>query len=252
MESLRRRPGTVFDHGQCGCLSVVTTVTSDSGGGMATELGLSAEGGARPGEELKGGVEVAISKSLMAAQQRKDFLATINARPRPLRRRLAARAGTSSGAGSSPFAGCWTWPAPSPRATSPTTRWRSEESADEIWARWPWASRTWSRTCARSWTTSRRPPCRSPRPRARSPPTRSSSTQGAQSQAQAAEETSTSMEEMAASIQTVAGNAQSLATYVEETLVLHHRDGRVHRGGGQVQLHPRRHGDRGLAPPSRR
>jgi methyl-accepting chemotaxis protein len=42
-------------------------------------------------------------------------------------------------------------------------------------------------------------------------------TQGAQSQAQAAEETSTSMEEMAASIQTVAGNAQSLATYVEET-----------------------------------
>jgi methyl-accepting chemotaxis protein len=42
-------------------------------------------------------------------------------------------------------------------------------------------------------------------------------TQGAQSQAQAAEDTSTSMEEMAASIQTVAGNAQSLATYVEET-----------------------------------
>jgi len=42
-------------------------------------------------------------------------------------------------------------------------------------------------------------------------------TQGAQSQAQAAEETSSSMEEMAASIQTVAGNAQSLATHVEET-----------------------------------
>jgi methyl-accepting chemotaxis protein len=42
-------------------------------------------------------------------------------------------------------------------------------------------------------------------------------TQGAQGQAQAAEETSTSMEEMAASIQTVAGNAQQLATYVEET-----------------------------------
>jgi methyl-accepting chemotaxis protein len=42
-------------------------------------------------------------------------------------------------------------------------------------------------------------------------------TQGAQSQAQAAEETSTSMEQMAASIQTVAGNAQSLASYVEET-----------------------------------
>jgi methyl-accepting chemotaxis protein len=41
--------------------------------------------------------------------------------------------------------------------------------------------------------------------------------QGAQGQAQAAEETSTSMEEMAASIQTVAGNAQSLASYVEET-----------------------------------
>jgi methyl-accepting chemotaxis protein len=42
-------------------------------------------------------------------------------------------------------------------------------------------------------------------------------TEGAGAQAQAAEETSTSMEEMAASIQTVAGNAQSLATYVEET-----------------------------------
>ena len=42
-------------------------------------------------------------------------------------------------------------------------------------------------------------------------------TQGAQSQAQAAEETSTSMEQMAASIQTVAGNAHSLASYVEET-----------------------------------
>jgi methyl-accepting chemotaxis protein len=42
-------------------------------------------------------------------------------------------------------------------------------------------------------------------------------TQGAQGQAQAAEETSTSMEEMAASIQTVAANSQSLANYVEET-----------------------------------
>jgi methyl-accepting chemotaxis protein len=42
-------------------------------------------------------------------------------------------------------------------------------------------------------------------------------TEGAGAQAQAAEETSTSMEQMAASIQTVAGNAQSLATYVEET-----------------------------------
>jgi methyl-accepting chemotaxis protein len=42
-------------------------------------------------------------------------------------------------------------------------------------------------------------------------------TQGAQSQAQAAEETSTSLEQMAASIQTVAGNSQTLATYVEET-----------------------------------
>ncbi len=41
--------------------------------------------------------------------------------------------------------------------------------------------------------------------------------QGAQGQAQAAEETSTSMEEMAASIQTVAGSAQGLASYVEET-----------------------------------
>jgi methyl-accepting chemotaxis protein len=41
--------------------------------------------------------------------------------------------------------------------------------------------------------------------------------QGAQGQAQAAEETSTSMEEMAASIQTVAGSAQGLAAYVEET-----------------------------------
>ena len=41
--------------------------------------------------------------------------------------------------------------------------------------------------------------------------------QGASGQAQAAEETSTSMEEMAASIQTVAANAQSLANYVEET-----------------------------------
>jgi methyl-accepting chemotaxis protein len=41
--------------------------------------------------------------------------------------------------------------------------------------------------------------------------------QGAQGQAQAAEETSTSMEEMAASIQTVAASAQGLASYVEET-----------------------------------
>ena len=41
--------------------------------------------------------------------------------------------------------------------------------------------------------------------------------QGAQGQAQAAEETSTSMEEMAASIQTVAGSSQGLANYVEET-----------------------------------
>jgi methyl-accepting chemotaxis protein len=42
-------------------------------------------------------------------------------------------------------------------------------------------------------------------------------TQGAQSQALAAEETSTSMEEIAASIQTVAGNAESLASHVHQT-----------------------------------
>src|SRR5262249_26863062 len=50
-------------------------VTSDTGGGMATELGLG-DAAARTPEELKGGVEVAITKSVMAAQQRRNLLET--------------------------------------------------------------------------------------------------------------------------------------------------------------------------------
>ena len=81
-------------------------VTSDSGGGMAAELGLAAEGGARPAEELKGGVEVAISKSVMAAQQRKNFLSTSSSPS------SSSPAGSGAGwcpdrqAGSSPSAAC--------------------------------------------------------------------------------------------------------------------------------------------------
>jgi hypothetical protein len=51
-------------------------VTSDPGAGMAGELGLAADSSARPSEGLKGGVEVAISKSVMAAQQKKNFVET--------------------------------------------------------------------------------------------------------------------------------------------------------------------------------
>src|SRR4051794_38523480 len=50
-------------------------VTSDSGSDMAAELGLAANA-TRPPDELKGGVEVAISKSVMTAQQRRDFVET--------------------------------------------------------------------------------------------------------------------------------------------------------------------------------
>jgi hypothetical protein len=132
-------------------------VTSDSGAGMATELGLAAEGGARPAEELKGGVEVAISKSVMAAQQRKNFLETT------VVALILFAGGSALG---------WVligrWLKPVRRmldVANAVTKGDLTEKVEAV------ESRTWWPTCARSSTTSRRRPSRSPPPRGRSPPT---------------------------------------------------------------------------------
>ena len=183
---------------------------------MAGRAGASPRDGPRAPEQ-KGGVEVAISKSVMAEPAARDPPAD-----RRCSRCCLFAAGSAVGwlphrPLDRPHAAAWSEMADRGRQGRPhgercdvAVRRRGRHAGPQLRTRW------W-RTCGASSTTSRRRRCRWPPPPARSPPTPSSSPQGAQSQAQAAEETSTSMEEMAASIQTVAGNAQSLATYVEET-----------------------------------
>jgi methyl-accepting chemotaxis protein len=188
-------------------------VTSDSGTGMATELGLS-DSAARAPEEIKGGVEVAISKSVMETQQRRDFLAT------------TAMAMTLFALGS---AVGWLligrWLAPVRRmlgvATAVTKGDLTEtlegvESVDEL-GTLALSFKDMVANLRKIVDNIQETSVQVASSAGEISANAKLITQGAQSQAQAAEETSTSMEEMAASIQTVAGNAQSLATYVEET-----------------------------------
>src|SRR5438552_13934334 len=188
-------------------------VTSETGGGeVAAELGLSSTAPRAPAE-LQGGVEVAISTSVMAAQQRRNFLDT------------SVLALVLFGLGS--VAGWFLigrWLAPVRRmlqiASAVTkgdlTESLEVESADELGT---------LATSFNDMVTNLRKIVDNIQETSVQVASSAGEisanakliTQGAQSQAQAAEETSTSMEQMAASIQTVAGNAQSLATYVEET-----------------------------------
>ena len=192
-------------------------VTSDSGSDMTAELGLPNTSGttsnARPADELKGGVEVAISKSVMAAQQRGDFFETTAV--------ALVLFGLGSAAG-------WfligRWLAPVRRmlmvATAVTkgdlTESLEAESVDELGT----LATSFKEMVANLRKIVDNIQETSVQVASSAGQISANSkliNQGAQSQAQAAEETSTSMEEMAASIQTVAGNTQSLATYVEET-----------------------------------
>jgi methyl-accepting chemotaxis protein len=189
-------------------------VTSDPGAGMAGELGLAADAGARPAEELKGGVEVAISKSVMAAQQRKNFVETglvavvlfavgsglgwllIGRWLKPIRRMLDVANAVTKG--------------------DLTEKVEAVDSADEL-GTLALSFKDMVANLRKIVDNIQETSVQVASSAGQISANAKLITQGAQSQSQAAEETSTSMEEMAASIQTVAGNAQSLATYVEET-----------------------------------
>src|SRR3954471_6113448 len=188
-------------------------VTSDTGSGIATELGL-ADGAPRPNEELKGGVEVAISKSVMAAQQQRNFLES------SAFALLLFALGSTAG---------WyligRWLAPVRRmlgvATAVTKGDLTEtlegvESVDEL-GTLALSFKDMVANLRKIVDNIQETSVQVASSAGQISANAKLITQGAQSQAQAAEETSTSMEEMAASIQTVAGNSQSLATYVEET-----------------------------------
>lgn len=188
-------------------------VTTAGGDDMAAELGLSTTGRARAADEQKGGVEVAISKSFMAAQQREIFLQT------GLLTLLLFAAGAAIG---------WLltgrWIAPVRKmveiSTAVTkgdlTKSLEVQSDDELGS----LAHSFNDMVAnlrRIVDNIQETSVQVASSAGQISANAKLITQGAQSQAQAAEETSTSMEEMAASIQTVAGNTQSLATYVEET-----------------------------------
>jgi methyl-accepting chemotaxis protein len=185
-------------------------VTTSSSGDVAAELGITGSG---RGEEQKGGVEVAISKSIMAAQQRSIFLTTTL---------LAALLFVLGSVGGWYLTGVWLTPVremvsvASAVIEGDLTESLAVNSDDEVGAlaqRFNEMVANLRRIVDNIQETSVQVASSAGEISANA----KLITQGAQAQAQAAEETSTSMEEMAASIQTVAGNAQSLATYVEET-----------------------------------
>src|SRR6266542_1032580 len=189
----------------------VTTATSSSTD-MAAELGL-ASAGAKKAEARKGGVEVAISKSAMEAQQRRRLVETL----------LLGFFLVALGAlGGWYMIGRWFRPIQHMVDVSQAvtkgdlTESIKVGSEDEL--------ATLGKSLNDMVVNLRR---MVDNIQAASVQVASSAgqisanakliIQGAQGQAQAAEETSTSMEEMAASIQTVAGSSQGLANYVEET-----------------------------------
>ncbi len=188
-------------------------VTSEAGDDMAAELGVATAGKASPAGEQKGGVEVAISKSFMAAQQREIILQT------SLLTLLLFTAGAAIGW---LLTGRWIAPVRKMVDISAAVR-RGDltvsltvDSNDELGA----LAQSFNDMVANLRRIVDNIQETSVQVASSAGQISSNAkliTRGAQSQAQAAEETSTSMEEMAASIQTVAGNTQSLASYVEET-----------------------------------
>jgi methyl-accepting chemotaxis protein len=192
-------------------------VTTGAGGGsadMAAELGLATGGSEeKKGEDQKGGVEVAISKSLMNSQQRQRFLSTT----------LLGGGLVALGALLGWFLiGLWFRPVQhmvevsSAVAQGDLTESLRIETDDEIGM----LARSLNEMVANLKRIVDNIQDTSVQVASSAGQISANArliTQGASSQAQAAEETSTSMEEMAASIQTVAANSQSVATYVEET-----------------------------------
>jgi methyl-accepting chemotaxis protein len=188
----------------------VTTDVASAGGDMAAELGVAST---TSGPSLKGGVEVAISKAMMVAQQRRQALATLG---------IGGGLMALGLGGGFYLIGLWFRPlkhmAEVSQAVAKGDLMESLtiQSDDEIG--------TLARGLNEMVANLRRivDNIQEASVQVASSAGEISANakliiQGAQGQAQAAEETSTSMEEMAASIQTVASNAQSLANYVEET-----------------------------------
>jgi methyl-accepting chemotaxis protein len=189
------------------------TSASGGGGGMAAELGLEAPAAARPTEELKGGVEVAISKKVMAEQRRSRLLQTTFVGLGLIA--VGAAVGWV-------LIGRWFSPVQnmvevaSGVAKGDLTRRLGIDTDDEIGV----LARSFNEMVAnlrRIVDNIQEASVQVASSAGQISANAKLINQGAQGQASAAEETSTSMEEMAASIQTVAGNAQTLATYVEET-----------------------------------
>jgi methyl-accepting chemotaxis protein len=183
-----------------------------SGGDVAAELGLAGPTEKAP-EAVKGGVEVAISRSVMQAQQRRRLLQTT----------IVGLALVSLGSlGGWYLVGLWFRPlqrmveVSGAVAKGELTRTLPVESHDEMGT----LGRSLNGMVANLRGIVEGIQEASVQVASSAGEISANAkliNQGAQGQAQAAEETSTSMEQMAASIQTVAGNAQSLASYVEET-----------------------------------
>jgi len=147
------------------------TMSAAPAAGMAAELGLAAPT-APATPEQKGGVEVAISRRGLDAQQRRTLLVTTLTGL--LLFGLASVAGWF-------VLGRWFEPLQNmvdvAQAVAKGDLTRSLEKArgDEIGDLGGSLKTRWSATCAASWTTSRRPPSRWPPRPARSPPTPGSS-----------------------------------------------------------------------------
>jgi methyl-accepting chemotaxis protein len=202
----------VTDQGERVLLFRAPVTSAGTTSEMATELGLGG-GESKPAEELKGGVEVAISRSLMDAQQRDILLQTGG---------VALLLFAIGSVGGWLLTGVWFRPvqqmvsAASSVIQGDLTQTLSVASEDELGAlghRFNDMVGNLRKIVDNIQETSVQVASSAGQISANA----RLITQGAQSQAQAAEETSTSMEQMAASIQTVAANAQSLASYVEET-----------------------------------
>lgn len=189
----------------------VTMVSS--GGDMAAELGLASASGGAKAEELKGGVEVVISRTKMSQQRNSIFLRTLL---------LAFGLFLAGLAVGWYLTGAWARPiqtmvtVASAVAKGDLTEKLQIETRDEVGILAE-SFNEMVQNLRRIVDNIQEASVQVASSAGQISANARLITQGAQSQAQAAEETSTSMEEMAASIQTVAGNAQGLATYVEET-----------------------------------
>jgi methyl-accepting chemotaxis protein len=189
-------------------------VTGAGGGGeMAAELGLSTGAEAQPAEVMKGGVEVAITKSVMRSQQLRRLVTTT----------LIGFALVGLGGLAGWYlVGRWFQPlqhmvefssAVAKGDLSETLRIESEDEIGTLAK----ALREMVANLRRIVDNIQEASVQVASSAGQISANARLINQGASGQAQAAEETSTSMEEMAASIQTVAANSQSLANYVEET-----------------------------------